>query len=59
MWRLTAPVPYMGGHQRHPGMIALSENTNKETAEMRSGHLQMSFQLWQISEKRDELSAHI
>ena len=49
----------MAGHHSHPGMIALSENTNKETAEMRSGHLQMSFQLWQISEKRDELSAHI
>ena len=48
----------MAGHQRHPGMIALSENTNKETArdEIR---LQMSFQLWQISEKEDELSAHI
>ena len=52
-------LPNMGErHQRHPGMIALSENTNKETArdEIR---LQMSFQLWQISEKEDELSAHI
>ena len=28
----TGRVPYMAGHQRHPGMIALSENTNKETA---------------------------
>ena len=42
-----------------PGWLLCLKIQTKKPPEMRSGHLQMSFQLWQISEKMDELSARI